>query len=588
MLEAHAPTREHRTAQALAQLSRSIGADWEGWIRRVLEFDAEILHVERVSFWSLREETSSIHCDAGFVASVQSFEHGATLFEPDLPEYFAAMREARILEMVDVQTDPRCRGLRAYCASRGIASMLDVPVWLDGRLSGVLCHEHVGATRSWSAEEEDFATGVSQVVSSGLSARAHTRAEADTRRAAFLDSISRLASSLDAREIADRAVSLCVPCLSEVSSIAVSRDGGIEFLGLKHRDPAKERTILEHIRGRVWTYPVPTRVMRQGQSLLLTDTTPEVAARYGFTPDDLILIEALGVRTAMSVPLTVGNNTFGAMSFAAGDRRYGADDLALAEDVGSRVAAALENARLYAVAQEAIRARDELLVVTAHELRTPLTALQLRTDQLLRKARRGADPIEKAWGESIARDVRRFSWVVDHVLDALKIRSEGVVLAPAACDLAAIVRRRVGLVADRARAARCPITLESVPSLTGRWDRGRLEKVIDVLLDNAIKFGGGGPIDVSLRAVGPWVELVVRDRGIGIPAERMRAIFQPFERAVPKEHFGGLGLGLYVAKAIVDAHSGSIEVTSHPGRGAAFTVRLPLRQIGRAMTSKSK
>jgi signal transduction histidine kinase len=417
---------------------------------------------------------------------------------------------------------------------------------------------------------------VSQVVSSGLSARAHTKAEADTRRAAFLDSVSRLASSLDAREIAERAVSLCVvPWFAEISSLVVRRDGGVELLGMKHRDPVMQQTMMEHIRNGRWTFPVPARVIRQGQSLLLTDTTREVGGRYGFTADDMSLIDDAGVKSAMSVPLAVGNNTFGAMSFASTDRHYGADDLALAEDVGNRVAAALENARLYTVAQEAIRARDELLVVTAHELRTPLTSLQLRTDQLLRKARRGADPAEKTWGEHIARDVRRFSWVVDHVLDALKIRTEGVVLAPAPCDLVSIVRHRVGLVAERAREAGCTITIDSAPSLTGRWDRERLEKVIDVLLDNAIKFGGGRTIDVSLRAAGPWIEMAVRDRGIGIPADRLRAIFQPFERAVPKEHFGGLGLGLYVAKAIVDAHGGSIDVTSRPNEGASFTVRLP-------------
>jgi signal transduction histidine kinase len=180
-----------------------------------------------------------------------------------------------------------------------------------------------------------------------------------------------------------------------------------------------------------------------------------------------------------------------------------------------------------------------------------------------------------AWSESIARDVRRFSGVVDHILEALRIRGEGVLLVYESCDLATIVRGRVGLVAERARAAASPIALDSVPSVTGRWDRACLAKVIDVLLDNAIKFGSGRPIAVSLRVDGTWVELTVRDQGIGIPADRLRAIFQPFERAAPKEHFGGVGLGLYIAKAIVDAHGGSIDVTSRPGEGATFTVRLP-------------
>jgi signal transduction histidine kinase len=574
MLGPHAPTLEHRTAQALAELSRSAGTNWDEWIRRVIRFDAEVLHVERVSFWSLREETSSIHCDAGFVASVQSFEHGATLFESDLPEYFAAMREARVIDMVDVQTDPRCRGLRRYCAARGIASMLDAPVWLEDRLSGVLCHEHVG-TRNWTAEEEDFVTRMSQVVSSGLAARAHTRAEADTRRAAFLDSVSRLTSSLDAHEIANRAVSMCIPWLADFVAIVHSREGVPELLAFKHRDPLKQLAIEEHFQAVRWTFSIPTRVMRQGQSLLLTETTPEVVMRYGFSREDLALIESVGVSTAMSVPLAVGNDTFGAMSFAAADRHYDIDDLALAEDIAIRVAAALENARLYAVAREAIRARDELLVVAAHELRTPLTALQLRTDHLVRKASRGADPAEKARSEGIARDVRRFSGVVDHILDALKIRGEGVELASGACDLATIVRRRVALVAERARAAGSPIELDSVPSVIGRWDKERLERVTDVLLDNAIKFGSGRPIAVSLRSDENCAELAVRDHGIGISTDRLSAIFRPFERAVPQEHFGGLGLGLFVAKAIVDAHGGSIEVASHPGEGTTFTVRLP-------------
>jgi signal transduction histidine kinase len=572
---------EHGTARALAELSRSAGTDWEGSICRILRFDAAVLQVERVSFWSLREEPRCIRCDAGYVASLESFEHGATLFESQQPEYFAALREARMLDMVDVRTDPRCRGLREYCASRGIASMLDIPVWLEGRLYGVLCHEHVGATRPWSSEERDFAVNVTQAISSALAARAHTRAEAGTRRAAFLDTVSRLASSLDAREIASRAVSLCVPRLADAAAVMVENRGGVlELLAVKHRDPLKQRVVMEYWESGRWTPFLSMRVLRQGQSLLLPEVTPAVTAGYGFTGDYQHMAVSIDVRSAMCVPLAVGDKTFGTMTFASA-RRFDADDLALAEDVASRVAAALENARLYAVAREAIRARDELLVVAAHELRTPLTALQLRTDRLLRKARGSADPAEGAESEGIGREVRRFTGLVDHILDALKIRSEGVSLACGPCDLATMVKVRVDLAAERARAAASPIALDSVPSVTGRWDRARLEKVIDALLDNAVKFGSGKPIAVSLRADGTWAELTVRDQGIGIPADRLPAIFQPFERAVPKEHFGGLGLGLYIAMAIVDAHGGSIDVTSSPGAGATFTVRLPLESAAR-------
>jgi signal transduction histidine kinase len=578
MLGSFVPALESRTAQALADLSRSAGADWDASIRRIVQFDAEVLRIERVSFWSLSEETSSVHCDVGYVASIQSFEHGATLFEADAPEFFAAVREGRAINVENIQVEPRFRGLREYCASHGIASILDVPVWLHGRVCGVLCHEHVGAPRHWSDPEEDFASRVSQVVSFARAALAHTRAEAGIQRTAFLDTVSRLFSSIDASEVGEHAVSLCVPKLGAVSLLWVqNRDGVLELVAWKHCDPLKQDVIREYLRLERWTHSIAARVTRQGQSLLIPDMTASSLEQYGFSPPERALIERLGIRTALSVPLAVGEKTFGAMTFAASDRHYDADDLAFAKSIGSRVAAALENARLHAVAREAICARDELLVLAAHELRTPLTALQLKTEHLLRAAPSGPDGDEVARREGIAYEVRRFSALVDHMLNAVNIRAAGVVLAPGPCDLAMMVRARIDRVAGRARTAGSAIALDSAPSVIARWDKARLEEVIDTLLDNAIKFGHGAPIAVSLRADGAWAELSVRDQGIGIPEDRLSAIFQPFERAVPKEHFGGLGLGLYIAKAIVDAHGGSIAVTSRPGEGTTFVVRLPQR-----------
>jgi signal transduction histidine kinase len=558
-----------------------VGTDWESSIRRIVEFDAEMLQVERVSFWSFHEETSSIHCEAGYVASVRSFEHGATLCSSGLPEYFDAMHGVRTINMGDVQTDPRCRGLRDYCAARSIASMLDIPVRAEGRLNGVLCHEHVGEVRRWSAREEDFATCVSQIVASALAAHAHTQAEAASRRAAFLDALSCVLSSLDRREIASRAVSLCVPKLASCALIWVERhDDALECLAMKHADPRKQHIVTEYLRECAGTLErerpsVPGLVVRQRQSLLIPDINPSILDRFRFAAADRDAFARLGLTTAICVPLTAGGKTFGCMGFLAGDRHYGADDLALAESIAIRLASAIENARLYEVAREAIRARDELLVLAAHELRTPLTALQLTTDQLLRRAQRSADSGEAARSEKIAHQVRRFGTLVENILEALSIRAEGVALACRPCDLATIVGDRV-LVAARTRAAGSTIALESASSVECVCDRPRLERMIDALLDNALKFGEGKPIDVTLRTDGPWAELSVHDRGMGFSADRLSAIFHPFERAAPSEHFGGLGLGLYVAKAIVDAHGGSIAATSNPGDGATFVVRLPL------------
>jgi signal transduction histidine kinase len=552
--------------------------DWDIAIRIIVEYDAEKLRVERVSFWHYCPVTRTIGCDAGYVASLRSFEHGATLGEPDIPEYFRAMREQRVLDMCDVQTDPRCCRLHEYCSARGIASMLDVPVWSEGQLRGVLCHEHVGPKRCWNGRDLDFVTGVAQIVSSAVSARAHTQAEAAALRAAFLDTVSRRLSSLDVQVVARRAVALCVPRIGDVSVIWLGHPNGtFECLALEATEPLTSRVgdYVRSPRGRGQP-PMATRAVMQGQSLLVPEFTPEVLERLHFSAADRGAIQTLGLSTGMSVPLALADKVLGAMTFIARGRHFGADDLHLAECVAQRVASALENARLYQVAREAIHARDELLVVAAHELRTPLTPLLLEMDNLVRMARRRGDAGETARSERIAGHVRRFRGLVDHVLDALRIRAEGVQLTPSRFDLAALVRDRAGRMGPRAQAVGSAIAVDCPPSLPGTLDRDGTEQVIGVLLDNAVKFGRGKPIEVSLRADGTWAELCVRDHGVGIAADRLSAIFQPFERACPSEHFGGVGLGLYIAKAIVEAHGGSIAATSSPGEGATFVMRLPI------------
>jgi signal transduction histidine kinase len=350
----------------------------------------------------------------------------------------------------------------------------------------------------------------------------------------------------------------------------------LDVVALKHVDPSQEPVFLETARAiATQRETLPRLAVNTRQSLLVPEVTPASLKRFAVNPVEAAVVTRLGIRTAMAIPLVVAGKALGAMTFLASGRGYDTDDLALAEHVGARVASALENARLYEVAREAIRARDDLLLLTAHELRTPLTTLQLMTQSLQRRVQRGVDTNDATRIDDIARQVQRFDSIVGRVLDALSIRTEGVQLQPGPCDLAALVADRVRFVERRAERAGSPIRVEGPPSIVGTWDRARLGSAIDVLLDNAIKFGGGKPITVTLGTDGPALELSIHDEGIGIPADRMSCIFQPFERAVPKEHFGGLGLGLYIARAIVDAHGGSIDVTSQPGHGSTFAVRLP-------------
>jgi signal transduction histidine kinase len=119
--------------------------------------------------------------------------------------------------------------------------------------------------------------------------------------------------------------------------------------------------------------------------------------------------------------------------------------------------------------------------------------------------------------------------------------------------------------------------VEAEAGLVAWWDRGRIEQALANLLANSLKFGAGQPIEIHVSSEGPWVRILVKDHGIGIPPEALERIFERFERAVSSSRYGGLGLGLFLTRQIAEAHGGTIHVESLPGEGAAFVLQLPVR-----------
>lgn len=232
----------------------------------------------------------------------------------------------------------------------------------------------------------------------------------------------------------------------------------------------------------------------------------------------------------------------------------------------------------------AIRARDEFLSIASHELKTPLTALKLQVQ--LRQRAVAAGKFSLVEPDAVARmleaDVRqvdRLTRLVNDMLDVSRISSGPFSLAiDDSVDLVVLVREVVGRSAAALAAAGCHVTIEAEPALHGRWDRGRIEQVILNLLTNAWKYAPGKPVHITVRAQGARAVLSIRDEGAGIaPADRER-IFEAFERAISKDEMSGLGLGLYIARRIVEAHGGKIYVDSEVGKGSAFFVELPVER----------
>jgi signal transduction histidine kinase len=240
----------------------------------------------------------------------------------------------------------------------------------------------------------------------------------------------------------------------------------------------------------------------------------------------------------------------------------------------------MENARLYHEAQGAVRLRDEFLSIASHELKTPLTPLSLKLQALSRELVRHPEHIPRQVVESYVevgvRQVKKLSELVGDLLDVSRITSGRLSLELEDVDLGSLVREVLARYESQAARAGSALHFEGVEAgLTGRWDRLRMEQVVTNLVDNAVKYGGGRPIHVRLEPNRSGARLTVRDEGIGIAPEYLPRIFGRFERAVSERHYGGLGLGLYITRTLVEALGGRVRVESELGRGSTFTVELP-------------
>jgi signal transduction histidine kinase len=233
---------------------------------------------------------------------------------------------------------------------------------------------------------------------------------------------------------------------------------------------------------------------------------------------------------------------------------------------------ALEAERAKRTATETeLRTRDDFLSLAAHELRTPLTALQLSLQSAERSAPNPTDFISRA-----ATQLRRLSELVEELIDVSQIHLGHLTLVRREVDLSALVRDVVADRAAEAKSSRCEVRIVTAQSVVGRWDRAQIAHVLSNLLSNAFRFGPGAPIEISVERRDKTARLVVRDQGIGIPRARLPFVFDLFEHAAPSRNYGGLGMGLFVARALVQAHGGSIDVVSTEGAGSTFIVDLPL------------
>jgi signal transduction histidine kinase/CHASE1-domain containing sensor protein len=403
-------------------------------------------------------------------------------------------------------------------------------------------------------------------------AQGRARAEKEARRSSFLaDAGKALSASMEVERTVAEVAALAARRVADACLVVLVDPGGPTWFA-GHRDPAVAGEAAGALRGTGPADAAPLAVQAA-----LASGEPRLAELPPALPAGgaaAAALRVLGARSLLAVPLLARGEPLGAIVLlSTRPRAFAEEDLPPAQDLARLVAAAVDTARLYRRAQEAVAARDEFLSIASHELKTPLTSLTLHADSLRNAARRGTPEQIAGKADAIRRSVDRLARLVSSLLDISRIGAGRLDLELEELDLAEVAREVVDRFEDEARRARCTIALDAEPA-RGRWDRTRLDQVLTNLLSNALKYGPEKPVLVRVESAGDRAVLSVQDRGIGISEGDQRRIFQRFERAVSRRNYGGFGLGLWIVRQIVEALGGTVRVESVPGRGSTFTVEL--------------
>ncbi|HEX8285281.1 MAG TPA: PAS domain S-box protein [Pyrinomonadaceae bacterium] len=406
--------------------------------------------------------------------------------------------------------------------------------------------------------------------------------KAAEERLRFIAEASRvLGSSLDYETTLEGLAHLAVEALADYCLVdLIDDDGRVRRVAATHRDP-RMRPLVERLR----EFPpgpqsagVP-RVLRTGRPEAFADVSEETLPRLARDEEHARVLSELGLKSFLTVPLEARGRTIGALTFSStrARRDYTEADVAYAREIAARAALAIENARLYARAQEVNRAKDEFLATLSHELRTPLTPI-LGWTHMIRSGRLGAN--ESAQGiRVIEKNSQSLSRLINDLLDMSSILSGKMRIERAAVDLHSVVREAAETVRPQADARSVALDVQTGPPSTVSGDRTRLIQVFWNLLHNAVKFSPeGGRVRVRVHALEGRALVEVEDDGDGIAPEFLPHVFERFRQAdmgTTRQH-GGLGLGLALVKSFVEAHGGAVAVESKgEGRGSRFTVSLP-------------
>ncbi len=396
-----------------------------------------------------------------------------------------------------------------------------------------------------------------------------------------------LAASLDVESTLATIAEMPLPLLGDWSLVELlSEDGTIRRAAAAHAVATSGEEVAPLVSAT--NEPLPAelpygstaRIAHEGEPVVITDTARWIDATF---PDPAARerAERLGARSVLVVPLRAGQRAIGALSLVRTREgtMHGPDEVSIAEQFGSSAALAMENTRLYQEARLAVRERDELLAIVSHDLRNPVNAIVMLTGALMAQSDAGAPvSVELEQLQSVRAAARQADGLIQDLQDVSRISAGRLPVDARPCAIGESIEESCDLFEPTAEAAGLALSLEMDASLPRVMaDVSRVQQVLSNLLVNAIKFTpAGGSVTVRAQAAedGEVVRISVQDTGPGIADADKPRLFERYWQA-PRLLRAGSGLGLFIAKGIVEAHGGTIAVDSTRDVGTTMTFTLP-------------
>ncbi|MDF5708129.1 MAG: PAS domain S-box protein [Nostoc sp. S4] len=552
-----------KQSQTLVQLARSKTfqqGNLNAALREITETAARTLLVERVGVWLYNQERSKMECIDLYDVNTKEHTFSSSLLKTNYPAYFQALEHERSIAVNDARNDIRTQELsESYLSTFGITSLLDAPIWLEGRLVGVVCHEHIGKVRQWTLEEETFAGSIADFVTLAIEA-----SQRNTAQEALRQSEAQFRAIFECSSIGIALIDMKAQIVDTNAALG-------EILGY-----SREELYGKRFTNYVCTQKGDLEIYKQLVSGISTNLGKNLRVEVK-QPVDRHRIEMERRCLHQDGSLVWTHISVSVIPDSNGQSEF---FLAMIEDITERKQTELKLRASQEAAEAASRAKSEFLATMSHELRTPLNAIMGLSQLLQQEIVGSVNEKQKEYIDCIYSSGEQLLAVINDILDLSKVEAgkEELLLLP--LSVSEICNYAISTVRNRALEKGLQLTCQIDPKAdTCIADERRIKQMLLNVLSNAVKFTSVGEVSLVVKKVPQGMKFIVSDTGIGIDSSQFEFLFEPFKQLDSQlnRQYEGTGLGLALTRKLARLHGGDVTVISTLGEGSEFTLFLPNR-----------